>query len=56
VTAPRPPDRCPHCDAEVAHGHEVRVGSRPALERATCPHCGLQLVRRPDEPWHGIRG
>jgi len=28
----------------------------PDRERATCPACALQLVRRPGEPWHGIRG
>jgi hypothetical protein len=48
-------DRCTHCGAEVGEAHPVVVGER-TVERATCPRCALQLVRRPGEAWRGIRG
>lgn len=44
-------DACPHCGAYVPEAYDAN-----GLERGSCRHCGLQLVRRPGEPWHGIRG
>jgi rhodanese-related sulfurtransferase len=44
--------RCVDC-GHVIDDAPRRVG---AVERVGCPACGLQLVRRKDEPWTAIRG
>jgi hypothetical protein len=45
------PDCCPNCGALVGDLRDQR-----GLQRGGCRHCGLQVVRRPGEPWRGIRG
>jgi len=47
-------ESCPNCGASLAGltGRE----QRGKVERAGCPQCALQLVRRGGGPWEGIRG
>jgi Zn ribbon nucleic-acid-binding protein len=44
---------CPGCDALIDGEH---VHEQGAVERFSCLACGLQLVRRPGQPWESIRG
>ena len=46
-------EACPNCGAPV---DESAASEQGAVQRAGCPACGLQLVRRPGQPWAGIRG
>lgn len=45
---------CPNCGAPL-DGVVARDQGR-GVERATCPACALQLVRRDGGRWEGIRG
>lgn len=45
--------RCPHCDAAV---DESRAREHPSGQRLGCMACGVQLIRRPGQPWQTIRG
>ena len=47
-------DRCPNC-GEPLTALDGRDQGR-GVERASCPTCALQLVRRDGGRWEGIRG
>ena len=47
------PVPCPHCGAAVDDSGARR---HPSVERVGCMECGVQLIRRPGEPWQSIRG
>lgn len=53
TVAEPPPDRCPQCGLTVDDARASRHGE---VERAGCPGCALQLIRRPGRAWEGIRG
>ena len=55
-TGPGPgnqPVRCAHCGATVDESDARRY---PDVERLGCMACGVQLIRRPGQPWETIRG